>query len=76
MTNTQLLQQAINNAGIKIGKILEATGIKSYSTFRAKINNESEFTANEIMAMCELLRIEKEDRDAIFFADESELYSA
>ncbi len=76
MTNTELLQKAISDAGIKTNAIMKALGIKSYSTLRGKIKNESEFTAKEIMILCDLLRIDKKDREAIFFATESELYSA
>lgn len=76
MTNTNLLQQRIKDAGIKFSTIMKATGIKSYATLRGRINNDTEFTASEITAICDLLRIEKQDRDAIFFAKVSELYSA
>ena len=68
MTNTEMLQKRIDDSGFKRSYILQETGIKAYSTLRAKVNNESEFTANEIQTLCDLLRIDKTDRDAIFFA--------
>ena len=72
MTNTELLQARIDDSGLKRSAILQATGIKAYSTLRAKVKNESEFTANEIQALCDVLRINTGDRDAIFFAMRAE----
>lgn len=76
MTNSELLRKAIKDAGIKNSAIMNAIGIKSYATLRAKIDNKSEFTAREIQELCELLNIDQDKREAIFFATESELYSA
>ena len=76
MTNTELLQARIDDSGLKRSAILQATGIKAYSTLRAKVKNESEFTANEIQALCDVLRINTGDRDAIFFANAAECHSA
>ena len=75
MTNTDKLKKAIQDSGIKTNAIMKALGIKSYSTLRGKINNKSEFTAKEIMTLSDLLRLEVSDRDAIFFANDAELYS-
>ena len=72
MTNTELLQARIDDSGLKRSAILQATGIKAYSTLRAKVKNESEFTANEIQTLCDILRINTCDRDAIFFAHAAE----
>ncbi len=72
MTNTALLQERIDNSGLKRSAILQATGIKAYSTLRMKVKNESEFTANEIQTLCDILRINTGDRDAIFFANNAE----
>lgn len=72
MTNTAMLQKRIDDSGLKRSFILQETGIKAYSTLRMKVKNESEFTANEIQTLCDILRIDKTDRDAIFFATTAE----
>jgi len=72
MTNTALLEKRIDDSGLKRSFILQETGIKAYSTLRMKVNNESEFTANEIQTLCNLLRIDNAERDAIFFAPVAE----
>ena len=54
MTNTERLQKAIERSGLKTNAIMKALGIKSYSTLRGKISNESEFTAKEIMILSDL----------------------
>lgn len=76
MTNTELLQERIDTSGLKRSAILQATGIKAYSTLRMKVNNQSDFTAKEIQILCDVLRIDKSDRDRIFFASDAELDSA
>lgn len=68
MTDTEKLKDAINKSGIKLDALLIATGIKSYATLRGRINNETEFTASEISAIADLLRMTPEQRDSIFFA--------
>lgn len=76
MTDTAMLKDAIKRSGIKTNALMQALGIKSYATLRGKINNESEFTAKEIMTLSDLLRLKISDRDAIFFADNAEYHSA
>ena len=72
MTNTAMLQKRIDESGMKRSAILQATGIKAYSTLRAKVNNQSDFTAREIQNLCEVLRIDNGDRNEIFFAKDAE----
>lgn len=68
MTNTALLESVIAKRGIKKGKIAERLGI-SYPSLKRKIENMSDFTAGEILAMCDILNIDNlADREAIFFA--------
>lgn len=76
MTNTELLQNTIRDSGLKISAILEKVNIKTYSTLRAKIENKSEFTASEIEKLCKVLNLNKDQREAIFFANDAESYSA
>lgn len=68
MTNKELLKAAIKRSGVKLDAVLDATGIKSYATLRGRINNETGFTASEIAAIQNLLRLTNEERDEIFFA--------
>lgn len=70
MTNTELLEKKIGDSGYKRSYIAKAIGLKSAYGLAKKVNNESEFKASEIQALCDLLKIESlEERDAIFFAD-------
>ena len=75
MTNTDLLRQAIKNAGLKISAVMEALSIKSYTTMRDKINNVKNFTVREIEILCALLHLTAEQREQIFFANETEFNS-
>ena len=76
MTNTQLLNKAIEDSGLKIGWILDSMGIKAYATLRDKIENKREFKASEITKLCDILSIDNDQREAIFFAKDAELHSA
>ena len=76
MTNTQMLNKAIEDSGLKINRIIDAMGIKAYATLREKIENRREFTASEIMRLCEILNLDNDQREAIFFAQDAESYSA
>ena len=76
MTNSQMLEKIIRESGIKRSFILEKTGIKAYSTLRDKIWNRSEFMASEIQALCEILHLTSEQREAIFFTKDAESHSA
>ena len=67
MTNTVLLEQYIEKSGYKKSFIAKALGITAYA-LALKINNKSEFKANEIDILCKLLNIGIRDRMRIFFA--------
>ena len=75
MTNTELLLKAIDDSGLKLKMIMKALKIKSYTTMRNKIYNVKNFTVREIEILCVLLKLTKEQREQIFFADETELDS-
>ena len=76
MTNTKLLQRVIDDSGLKRNAILEMMGFKAYSTLREKIENRREFTASEIIRLCEILNLTNDQREAIFFTKNAESYSA
>ena len=68
MTNTTLLNERIEKSGYKRSYIAKALGLSAYGLAK-KIQNESEFKASEINALCGLLKIESpEEKEAIFFA--------
>ena len=67
MTNTSLLEKYIEDSGYKKSFIAKQIGINAY-TLAMKINNDSEFKANEMTILCELLKISAADKEAIFFA--------
>lgn len=68
MTETKLLEKYITDSGYKRGYIAEKIGISRFSLAQ-KINNKSEFKANEIKTICSLLGIDSEERSVIFFAE-------
>lgn len=69
MTNTELLEQKIQESGYKKSYIAKAIGLKSTSGLTKKIRNESEFKATEIDILCDLLKINSlSERQKIFFA--------
>ena len=69
MTNTELLNKKIEASGYKRNYIAKAIGLNSAYGLSKKINNETEFKATEINALCELLKIDSlEEKERIFFA--------
>lgn len=67
MTNTSLLEHYIEKSGYKKSFIAEKIGLTAYG-FALKVNNKSEFKASEMTVLCELLKIDAKDKEAIFFA--------
>lgn len=76
MTDTERLKKAIKDSGLKISGILENLGIKSYATLQAKIENRQEFKASEIAKLCEILHLDRNQMEEIFFAVDAEYHSA
>lgn len=68
MTDRELLEQEIDRAGVKTIKLMKAAGIKSYATFRGRIEGKTEFTVGEIKAISDVLQLTAAQRDRIFFA--------
>ncbi len=68
MTNTALLEQAIEASGYKKSYIAKAIGISRYGLLK-KMRNENEFKSSEINTLCRLLKIDSlEEKERIFFA--------
>lgn len=68
MTNTKLLREKIDQSGYKLRYIARKVGI-TYQGLLNKINNRSEFRANEIQALYDLLDLTEKERVDIFFAN-------
>lgn len=68
MTNSDLLKQAIEESGLKIGFIASFVGISRQLLWK-KVNNLTPFNQYEIDKMCEVLKITSlRQKESIFFA--------
>lgn len=65
MVNTQLLDEYIENSGLKVGFIVEKLGI-SRQGFDKKRKGITPFRASEIYVLCDLCRIPDLERPKIF----------
>lgn len=68
MTNTDMLKEKIRSSGLRLGYIIDKLGI-AYPTFKRKLNNESEFTASEIVILSQLLSLSDNETKLIFLAE-------
>ena len=62
---TTLLEEAIENSGLRINYILEQLGI-SRQSFDRKRKNVDKFRQSEVYVLCDLLRLDKEQKKKIF----------
>ena len=67
MTNAALLKAKIDASGYKMKYVADRIGL-TYQGFLNKIRNKTDFTAPEIKGLGELLHIETEEMEQIFFA--------
>jgi hypothetical protein len=67
MTDTNLLRAKIDLSGYKLKWIAERCGI-TYAGLLKKINNETEFKASEMYVLKDLLNIDSDEFESIFFA--------
>lgn len=67
MTNTKLLEEAIEKSGLKKGKIAERLGI-SRAGLANLINGRAEFKVSQMLVLSDMLGLTDAKRDAIFFA--------
>lgn len=67
MVNSELLNQKIDASGLKINYILEQIGI-SANGFDKKRKNKTPFRTAEIYVLCDLLKLDNSEKQAIFFA--------
>lgn len=69
MVDTQYLGKKIEDSGLRVGFIVEKLGI-SRQAFDFKRKNFRKFRTAEIYVLCDLLNIQDEERQRIFFANE------
>ena len=68
VTNVQLLEEKIQQSGLKKGFIAEKIGVTP-NTLTALLNNKAEFRVSHIRAICEVLNITDDaEIKSIFFA--------
>jgi len=68
MTDTKKLLEVIELSGLKKGFIASKLGITTYG-LQKKIENKTQFKAEEIAIMCKILKISSlKEKENIFFA--------
>ena len=72
MINLELLQNRIDDSGMKITAIAEKSGILR-ATLYNRMAGKGDFTAREIVGLTKALNLTKKERDEIFFANQVEL---
>jgi predicted transcriptional regulator len=68
--DSTLLKEKINESGLKSSYIADTLGI-SRQSFSNKIKGETSFRASEVYVMCDLLRLDGNERIKIFFPNVS-----
>ena len=69
MTNTELLNEAIQKSGLKKAFLAEKIGLTPAGFYNC-LTNKAEFKASQINALCDMLGIDSlERKEAIFFSD-------
>ena len=69
MTNTAELLKLIEDSGLKKGYIASELGLTTYG-FQKKVENRTQFKAEEIKILCEILNIKSlRKKEEIFFAE-------
>lgn len=71
MTDFELLDKAIKDSGMPMTTLAERSKIKRETLYN-RIKGIGEFTASEIVGLCEALHINNDDREKIFFATKVE----
>lgn len=66
MTNAFLLNYMIKEKGYKIGYIAEKMNLSRAGLYN-KINGKSEFFASEIQCISDILNLDLQEREKIFF---------
>jgi len=67
MTDLVLLKKIIDDSGLPMTIIAAKTGIKRETLYN-RLKGVGEFTASEMVGLCDVLHLNKTDRERIFFA--------
>lgn len=72
MTDTMALKELIARNGLKMKFVAEYLGLSPYG-FQLKVENKQEFKTSEVVALCELLKINSlKEKEQIFFAQKDD----
>ena len=71
MTDSKKLKEVIERSGLKYKAVAEQLNLSPYG-LQKKINNINEFKVSEMEKICSILGIDKQERDAIFFSQNSD----
>jgi len=71
MVNIELLKNVIDDSGMKMVAISEKSGIKRETLYQ-RLKGSGEFTASEIVGLVNALKLNKSQREAIFFSGKVE----
>lgn len=74
MTDSELLKKKISESGLSVSFIAKKLGISREGLYK-KINGTTEFKASEIFAITDLLRLDSDSREDIFFNQKVECKS-
>lgn len=66
--DTELLNEAIVKSGLRINFIVETLGI-SRNAFDRKRNGKIAFRLSEVYVLCDLLKLDEEQKVKIFFPE-------
>lgn len=66
--NTQLLEEAIADSGIKVSFIIKKLGISPEGFYKKK-RGEIPFRTAEIYVLCDLLRLSEREKSLIFYPE-------
>ncbi len=67
MVNLEKLRARIDNSGMTMVAVAKQTGI-TRETLYNRLSRKGEFTASEIAALTDVLKLTKKEREEIFFA--------
>lgn len=71
MVNIELLKNVIDDSGMTMVAISEKSGIKRETLYQ-RLKGSGEFTASEIVGLVSALKLNKSQREAIFFSGKVE----
>ena len=67
MGDMTMLRKKIKDSGITVTAVADRIGV-TRETLYNRLNGDSEFKASEIACLTDMLRLKKDEQDAIFFS--------